>query len=246
MMLILKPFLFLHLDDAVEDGFPVLVAGEIVVGDEIAAHALRIAGANHALDIIRGAVAGFAALHVDDAAEAARIRAAAPGVETSKLPRIARDVALGQERQGPIPEVRHVLHEIVERLKTILVGRAENLLQPPLGLAREERDAERQRFLEFGGQLGKHREAAAHVEAADRDLDSRRAQLARDIDGARELVGLHSDQAYESAVPVLREAPDNLLYRDEDVGLVADLDLDIDVVAQRAPFTHVEREPIQA
>ena len=82
----------------------------------------------------------------------------------------------------------------------MLVGGAENLFQPTLGLAREQRDAERQRFLEFGSQFRKHREATAHVEAADRDLDSRRAQLARDVDGARELVGLHSDQAYESAV----------------------------------------------
>ncbi len=130
--------------------------------------------------------------------------------------------------------------------KTILVGRAENLLQTTLRLAGEERDTERERLLEVGGQLGKHREAAAHVKAADRDLDSRRAQLARDIDGARELVGLHPDQAYEAAVPVFREAPDNFLYRDENVGLVADLDVDIDVVAQRAPFAHVEREAVQA
>jgi hypothetical protein len=49
------------------------------------------------------------------------------------------------------------------------------------------------------------------METTDRDLDSRRAQLARDIDGARELVGLHADQAYEATVPVFREAPDDLL-----------------------------------
>jgi hypothetical protein len=115
------------------------------------------------------------------------------------------------------------LHEIVYRLKAMLVGGAENLLQPPLGLTREQRNPKGQRLLKFGGQLRKHRKASAHMEAANCDLDSRRAQLTCDIDGARELVGLHSDQAYEAAIPVLGEAPDNLLYRDEGVGLVPDL-----------------------
>jgi hypothetical protein len=32
----------------------------------------------------------------------------------------------------------------------------------------------------------------------------------------------------------------------QDVGFVADLDVDLDVVAQRAPLAHVEREPVQA
>ena len=82
----LEAVFLLELDDAVEDGFPVLVAGEIVVGDEKAADALRIAGAKHALDVIGGPIAGFATLHVDDAAEAAGVRAAAPGVEASSFP----------------------------------------------------------------------------------------------------------------------------------------------------------------
>jgi hypothetical protein len=128
----------------------------------------------------------------------------------------------------------------------MLVGGAEHLLQPPLRLACEQGDAERQRFLEFVGQVWKHREATAHVEAANRDLDPRRAQLACYVDGAGELVGLHSDQAYQSAVLVLCETPNNRLYGNERVGLVADFDIDIDVVAQCPPFTHVEGEPVQA
>src|SRR5260370_10132067 len=150
---------FSELDDAVEDGFPILVAGEIVGGEEVVAYPLRVAAANYALDIVRGAIAGFAALHIDDAAEAARIRAAAPGVETSELPGIARDVALRQVRQGPIPKVRHVLHEIIKGRKTILVGRAENLLQTTLRLAREEPDTEPERLLYFGGPPGEPRQA---------------------------------------------------------------------------------------
>src|ERR1700730_4924737 len=105
----------------------------------------------------------------------------------------------------------------------MLVGGAENLLQPPPRPPLEQGDAERQRFLQFGGQGWKHREATAHVEAANRDLDPRRTQLASDVDGAGELVGLPSDQAYQSAVLVLREAPNNRLYGNERVGLVADL-----------------------
>jgi hypothetical protein len=48
------------------------------------------------------------------------------------------------------------------------------------------------------------------------------------VDGAGELVGLHSDQTYESAVLALCEAPNNSLYGNERVGLIADFDIDID------------------
>ncbi len=171
----LEAVFFSERDDTVEDGFPILVAREIVVGNEIVTHALRITGANHAFYVIGRAVAGFAALHIDDAAEAARVRAAAPGVETSELARIARYIALGQERQRPIPQVRLVVHEIVQWRKPIFVGGAENLLQSSLGLACEQRNAERERLFEFWREFRKHREAPAHVEAADRDLDSRGA-----------------------------------------------------------------------
>ena len=65
------------------------------------------------------------------------------------------------------------------------------------------------------------------------------------VDGAGELVGLHSDQTYQSAVLALCEAPNNRLYGNERVGLIVDFDID-DVVAQCPPFADVKCEPVQA
>ena len=50
--LILKPSLLAQLDQAVEDRLPVLVAREIVVGDEEARDALRGIGAHDRLDVV--------------------------------------------------------------------------------------------------------------------------------------------------------------------------------------------------
>src|SRR5450756_1644952 len=68
-------------DQAVEDRLPVLVAGEIVVGDEEGAQPLRVIRPHDELDILRRAAARLAALHVDDGAERALVGATAAGVE---------------------------------------------------------------------------------------------------------------------------------------------------------------------
>jgi hypothetical protein len=64
----------LHLsevDQPVEDDLPVLVAGEIVVGDEETQDALRRILPHDALHIVGRAPAGLSALDVDDRAERA-------------------------------------------------------------------------------------------------------------------------------------------------------------------------------
>jgi hypothetical protein len=68
-------------DQPVEDTFPVAVAGEIVVGNEKACDALRRIGAHDRFDVVGGAVTRYAALDVDDGAEAALKRAATAGIE---------------------------------------------------------------------------------------------------------------------------------------------------------------------
>ena len=80
-------------DQAVEDRLPVLVAGEIVVGDEEVVDAVGEIGAHDALDVVGAAIAGLAALHVDDGAERALERAAAAGVEARHQPGGALDAA---------------------------------------------------------------------------------------------------------------------------------------------------------
>ena len=95
----LDAFLLLQLDDAVEDDLPVLVAREVVVGDEEPADAFGPVLPDDALDVVGRAAAGFASLHVDDGAERALVGAAAAGVEGRVVARRALDVLLQQERR---------------------------------------------------------------------------------------------------------------------------------------------------
>ena len=69
---------FAQMNHAVEDRFPILVAGEIVVGDEEAVEPLCDIGADDLLDVLGRTPSRLAALHIDDGAERALIRAAAP------------------------------------------------------------------------------------------------------------------------------------------------------------------------
>ena len=88
--------LLAQLDQAIEDRLPLLVAREIVVGDEELVNALRPVEAHEMLDVVRRAVARLAALHVDDGAERALVRAAAAGIEAgARAERARRRTASG-------------------------------------------------------------------------------------------------------------------------------------------------------
>jgi hypothetical protein len=65
----------------VEDRLPVLVAGEVVVGDEEAVNAFRPILPDDVLDIVGRTASRFSSLHVDDCAERALVWAAAAGIE---------------------------------------------------------------------------------------------------------------------------------------------------------------------
>src|SRR5208337_985482 len=119
------------------------------------------------------------------------------------------------------------------------------LVEPMLSLAREQRDSERECVLHLGRHLGQHREASAYVESADSNLDSGGAQLARDIDCACELVGLHSDQEHDAAVRVALKSPNYSTHRHFRVGLVVRIDIEIDALAEDVPRLRVEREAVE-
>src|SRR6516165_1153493 len=93
------------------------IAGEIVVGDEEALDALVVVVADDFLEIVGRTVAALAALHVDDGAERALIRAAAAEVDAGKRARGAAHVFLRQERRRLTFERRQIIHMIVERLE---------------------------------------------------------------------------------------------------------------------------------
>src|SRR5215469_10919221 len=77
----LEPFLLTQRNEAIHDRLPVLVAGEIVVGDEEAVDPLGDIRPDDRLDIFGRAPARLPPLDIDDGAEGALVGAAAPGIE---------------------------------------------------------------------------------------------------------------------------------------------------------------------
>src|SRR5207253_7540189 len=73
-----EPFALAQPDEAVEYSLPVLVAREVVVGDDEAADSLREVRAHYLLYVVGRAPARLTPLHVDDRAERAREGAATP------------------------------------------------------------------------------------------------------------------------------------------------------------------------
>src|SRR6516225_8759045 len=95
-----------QLDQPIENRLPLLVAGEIVVGDKELADAVCPVGAHELLDLVGRAEARLAPLHIDDGAERTLIRAATPGIETGAQPKRALDVLLGKDRHRRATEGR--------------------------------------------------------------------------------------------------------------------------------------------
>ncbi len=137
---------------------------------------------------------------------------------------------------------RQVIHVVVQRFEPPGMSGPQQVLEPPLGLAREQRDAEIHRVAHLRRDRRQHRQAAAHVEAADAHRDARRAQGAREIHGARELVGLYAHQADQAAARLDRA--DDPLGLDARVGLVPGGDADLHFVAQNPALDAVEREAV--
>ena len=151
--------------------------------------------ADDPLDVVGRAAARLAALHVDDGAERALERAAAAGVEARVIARGAPDASARQIGHAACLERRQVVEVIVERLERARGGVAQHAVEPPLGLAGEQRDPEVEGLLKVGVHLRQHGEAAGDMEPADDDRDAGGAQRPGDVERARELVRLHADQA---------------------------------------------------
>ena len=104
-------------DDAVKDGLPVLVAGEVVIGDEEAVNPFRPVLPDDPLDVVGRAPSRFPSLHVNDGAERALVRAAAAGIEGRVIARRALDVLAQQEGYRRRLDRRKVVEIIVDRLE---------------------------------------------------------------------------------------------------------------------------------
>jgi hypothetical protein len=110
--------------------------------------------------------------------------------------------------------------------------------------AGEQRDAEIERFLKVGGELG-HGDAARHMEPADHDRQSGGAELPREIERTRVLVRLHADQPDETSAG-RADLRDDGFDADDGVALVERIDLDIDVGPEHALCRAVREQAVNA
>ena len=203
-------------------------------------------GAHKALDVVGGAIARLAALHIDDGAERAEEWTAASGVEARDHADRASDPVARQERIGCALERRQIIEVIVDRLQGSGRGVAQHLVEPALRLAGEQRNAEVERLVERIRPLRQHREATRDMEAADADLDASRPQGTGEVQHMRELVRLDADEADEAEAARLLDLPGDAVRADARIGLVDRENLDVDVFAERLGLHRLLRDAEEA
>ena len=116
-------------DQAIEQRFPVAVAGEIVVGDEKSPDVLGIVVADDLLHVVRRTESALAPLHVDDGAEGALVWTAATEIHARERSSRPADVASRQNwRRFPL-QIGQMIHVIVERRKPAIPGIPEHLVE---------------------------------------------------------------------------------------------------------------------
>ena len=125
-------------------------------------------------------------------------------------------------------------------------SRSTSSSRPFLGLAGEERDAERLRLADVVRHLRQHGDAAGDVKAADADRQPGGEERPRQIDRARKLVRLHADQADQRLAAGLADHADDPVGPDAPVGLVIGVEADFDVRPEHLAAARVLGEAVQA
>jgi hypothetical protein len=233
-------------DQAIEDRLPLLVAGKIIVGDEELVNAVRPVKPHEMLHVIRRAVARLAALHVDDCAERALVRAASARVETRAEAERPCHIPFREERHGRPLQTRQVLHEVVHRCEPTLGRIAQHHVEPALGLTREHGDAHVPTSVEIDRPSLEHRQASRHVEASDGDGNPSLPERSCDVEGARILVGLNADERNKPKIAVTPKASEQRRHVYAHVCLVDHLDVDGDVRPKDLPLGAIGRDAVHS
>jgi hypothetical protein len=203
-------------------------------------------GPQQLLNVVRVAEAGLAPLDIDDGAKAAQKGAAAAGIEGARHGGITARHLGRQIGQGLTLEPGQLGHEVVDGLQAPLMCRAQQVREVLLRLAGEEGDAQIQRLLQLPGQVREHGQTAADMKTADRHLQARLAEAARQVQGAGVLVGLDPHQADQPLPAAGLEAADDPRHRHHGVGLVIGLDADLHLLAEHPPLVGGAGQPEEA
>lgn len=151
-----------------------------------------------------------------------------------------------QERRRLVLHAGKIGHVVVERLEFAVVSVDENLIQAAIfGFTREERDAARLGIDQILRHLLQHGDAAGDVEPADAHLKAGIEKGLGDVDGTRELIGLHANQGDErlSAVPL--DLLNDLLPANARVGLVNGMQDDVDIGTKDLPLAAIVGQTVE-
>src|SRR5262249_39214567 len=188
---------FAEADQGVEDGFPVFIAREVVVREEVEGNAVfEVVAAYGVSDPLGRAKAHLAALHVDDGAESAFERAPAAAIQSAKIRghKLAQIASTdGWKRFGV--EIWLIVDEIVQRLEVSFDGVTQQVTPSFFDLAFDDGHAVVHELLNVLRNLREQRQIAANVKAANEDGQASAAENAGEIAGAGKLIGLHAYEA---------------------------------------------------
>jgi hypothetical protein len=236
---------FAQFDEPVEDRLPFSVAGEIIVGQEEAGNSFRPVFANDVLDVVGRARARFAALDIDDGAERALVRAAAAGIEARIGAGGALDILDWQKRARLSRHIDQIVGEVVVRLEAAAGRFLQQRFKPAFRLAGKNTHAKLAGAIEIDGRAVEHGDAAGDVKAADDDGNAGGAERPRDVERARILVGLHTDQPDHAESTSFAETAQQFRDIHAGIGFVDNVDVDIDVVAEHAALRAIERHAVE-
>ena len=198
------------------------------------------------LEIVGAAEAALAALDIDDGAERALEGAATAEVEARLAALIARQGLGRQARRRRALDARQVVHVVVERLQRAVPGVQQDLVEPAfLGLTGEDRDAHVHGRLDLGRYDRQHRQAAGGVEAAHRHRQTRCNEVAGEVDGVRELVGLDADQADQGLAAAALDVGDDPIGPHARICLIVRPEDDIHIGSKDLPSPAVFAQPIE-
>ena len=160
-------------------------------------------------------------------------RTAAAEVEARLAPLVAGERGGWQAGRRRTLDARQVVHVVVERLQPLVPSVEQYLVEAAfLGFAGVDRNAHVHGRLNLGRHDRKHRETAGGMEAAHRHRQAGGEEMAREVDGTRELIGLHTDQADQRLAAGPLDIGHDLVRADAGVGFVKRLDENIDVRPQ--------------
>src|SRR6516164_5771712 len=135
------------------------IASEVIIGDEEPPVTLAVVFADRLFEVVRGAKSALATLDVDDRAERALVRAAAPEIQARQLAGNPTDVLARQDRRWFPFQWGEIAHVGIKRQKRAVPSVADDPIKAAmLGFAGKQRNAKGRRLAHLRRHFRQHRD----------------------------------------------------------------------------------------